>query len=310
MNVPAHLSPAPPGSFTVAAIPDTQDYSASQPELFFKLTEWIAGHVESQRTAFVTHVGDLVDNNTPEEWAVAVRAMRRLDGVVPYGMAPGNGDMDCKTGDVSRYLAHFPARHYEEHAWHGGSHPQRGNAASFQVIEAGGIPLLFLHLEVNAPDSVLSWANEVLAGYPGRVAMVTTHAFLGPIEKPTSKEGYFDDPKGVMRWARCHGGKGNPPQAIWDKCLRKHPNVRLILCGDQSRTQTMRLTLPGAGGHPVHACLSDYRGGNLRLYRFLRGDRRIEAYTWTVPEGRMCEGTRIAPDPGQHQFTLEWNLDL
>src|SRR5690606_21799936 len=109
------------------------------------------------------------------------------------------------------------------------------------LFSAEGLDFVFLHLECNAPDDVLAWADEVLERHPDRHALVTTHMDLGPLEKPTQNRGYFDDPKGRMRWVKIHGPRGNSPQQMWDKCFRKHKHLVAIFSGDQSRTTAMYL---------------------------------------------------------------------
>jgi hypothetical protein len=310
------LSPAPPGSFTIAVLPDTQGYPARHPEIFYREIEWILTHCERQRIVFVSHVGDLVEDNALEQWPVAVRAMSKLDGVLPYGISPGNNDMDAKKGDSSLFRIMFPARHFEGRPWYGGHF--HDNANSYQLLDltlpedapegwrGHTLQFVLLHLECNAPDDRLAWADRVLRKHARRQAIITAHMFLGPIHKPQRPSGYFTDPKGVMQWVRCHSRNGNTPQQLWDKCFRRHPNVILILAGDQSRTQALHLTLTGDAGNPVHACMSDYRDGWFRLYRFLPDQGVIRVIALNAVTGMLCQGTEIVPDKSAHQFTLPW----
>lgn len=305
----APLPPAPPGTFTIVALPDTQKYMAAGPHVFETMVRWVIAHRDDQRIVFVSHLGDVVLDNTPEEWEMARRIMGQLTDVVPYGISVGNKDMDCLAGDASRFSAAFPASSFTGRSWYGG---QIGdNTDSFQLLEVGGRRFIILHLECNAPDRVLDWANQVLADHADRLAIVAAHMFLGPIDEPQTREESFSNRKGVMRWSKCHGPAGHSPQALWDKCFSRHANVLLILCGDQSHTQAMRLTLIGHHGNPVHVCLSDYGGapeGWLRLYRFEPAAGRIRVFSFGPVSGTLCPGTTLVPDAGQHQFTLPWSL--
>jgi hypothetical protein len=104
----------PAGSFTIAVIPDTQAYrgrdTKSDPTsdedvrnpIFQTITDWIAKNREQQNIVFVSHVGDIVDKNVPEQWAVARQCMDRIHGVIPYGMTVGNHDM-VSSGDSSLF---------------------------------------------------------------------------------------------------------------------------------------------------------------------------------------------------------------
>jgi len=63
--------------FTIAAIPDTQIYAEDNLIEFDKQIEWVMANAGS--LAFVTHLGDVVDNGTDEEqWANAMRALNPL----------------------------------------------------------------------------------------------------------------------------------------------------------------------------------------------------------------------------------------
>ena len=173
------LGPAPEGSFTIVVIPDTQDYrgkgTKAQPksedpvtnEPFQIHTRWIVENLQTQRIVFVSHVGDIVDRNVPEQWAVARECMDRLHGRVPYGIAVGNHDMKA-SGDSSLFQQNFPASRFAGCAWYAGSYsgPDEenlgNNANSCQLFSAGGMDFVFLHLACNAPDEVLSWADQML----------------------------------------------------------------------------------------------------------------------------------------------------
>jgi hypothetical protein len=300
------LPPAPADSFTVAVLPDTQQYVKDAAQALHAMTGWVAAHRDDQRIVFCSHVGDVVRHyDRPEEWAVAHAAMARLDGVVPYGISVGNNDMDEESGRADLFCGTFPVHRYAGRPWYGGA--IRDNADSWQTFESGGLRFLVLHLECNAPDDVLAWADEVLERNADRHAIVTAHMFLGPLDEPVDKRDYFTAPRGVACWSKCHGGRGNAPRQIWDKCLSRHPNLFLILCGDQSRVQAMRLCLAGRQGNPVQVCLCDYYGapeGWIRLHRFLPARHEMQVTTYGAVSGTICDGTPLVPDRGQHQFRL------
>ena len=141
------------------------------------------------------------------------------------------------------------------------------NANSYQLFQAGGMYFVFLHLECNAPDDVLEWADGILKKHSHRRAIITTHMGLGPREKPKVARDYYDAPKGRMKWKKCHGNRGNTPQEMWDKCFRKHVNLFMICCGDQSRTQALHQSVRGDQGNIVHEVLSDYGTNGMRIMR-------------------------------------------
>ena len=300
-------SPAPAGAFSFVVLPDTQGYVTEANESYFQSeVDWILDNRERQNIVFVSHVGDIVDDYASDsQWEIAHRHMLRLSGKLPFGFSVGNHDM-LSGGDSRKFQETFPASLFEPQSWYGGQ--SKNNADSYQLITAGGMDFLILHLECNAPDDVLSWANTVLKEHADRRAMVTTHMYLGPQERPQNSRDFFDAPKGRMRWHKRHGERGNTPQQMWEKCFSRHRNVFLICCGDQSRTQALHRTLQGNHGNRVHECLSDYRDGFLRIYRFEPNENRIVVMTYSPHLQKLCDGTKIAPAPGQHQFVLDYQL--
>lgn len=325
------LPPAPEGSFSIVVIPDTQAYrgqgtkatpDSSEPvtnAVFDRHTRWIVGNLDSQRIVFVSHVGDIVDRNVPEQWVVARQVMDRLHQRMPYAIAPGNHDLKA-SGDAGLFQQYFPAERFADFPWYGGT-PSAGldakygnNANSFQLFSAGGLDFVFLHLECNAPDAVLQWAGKVLDEHASRRAIVSSHMGLGPLLQPKNPEDFFAASKGRMQWKKVHGSSGNTPQQMWDKCFRRHANVFLILSGDQSRTQALRQVSQNDAGRPVYEVLSDYMAAAstgecwLRLCRFRPAENRIDVFTVDSRSGRLCPGTKLVPQPDAHQFSLPYSM--
>src|ERR1700743_468856 len=54
-------TPTPTDEFTIIALPDTQFYSSTYPQIFAAQTQWIAGHVQDQNIKLVLGLGDIVD---------------------------------------------------------------------------------------------------------------------------------------------------------------------------------------------------------------------------------------------------------
>lgn len=302
------LPPLPEGAFSIVALPDTQQYSAQSPEVFEALIRWIIDNKDAQTIAFVTQVGDIVDTcSDPEQWRVAKHSMLLLKDIVPFGIAVGNHDMVPLTGNSSMFQATFPSSLFAGCEWYGGS--IKDNSNSWQTFSAGATDFLIVHIECNAPDDVLAWADGILNAHPHHAAIIVTHMYLGPLKKPGNAEEYFTAPKGRMEWKKCHGEAGNTPQEMWDKCFSGHANVFLILCGDQSRTQTAYQCSEGVKGNTVHELLSDYREGFIRVYRFLPSTDTLEVFTYSPTLGKLCDGTAFVPEREKHQFTVTCPLN-
>ncbi|MDO9542760.1 MAG: metallophosphoesterase [Kiritimatiellia bacterium] len=324
------LSHAPEGSFSIVVIPDTQRYRERDTKIqsdstnrlanpvFDAHTRWIANNLKSQRIVFVSHSGDIVDKNNTDQWQVARQCMDRLHGRVPYGISVGNHDMTGK-GNSALFQKYFSADRFKSFDWYGGTFPvdperpnaSGNNANSYQRFSGEGLNFVILHLECNAPDEVLRWADRIFEEYTDRWAIVTTHMDLGVLEHPTTARGYFDDPKGRMRWAKRHGSRGNSPQQMWDKCFRKPKNLLIIFSGDQSRVTAMYLKSTGDHGNTVHALMSDYTSsGPLRIYRFLPAKSEIQVITYDTTRDKLINETRTVPGRENHQFMIHQDLTL
>ena len=257
-----------------------------------------------------------MDKNNADQWAVAQHHLDKLRDVVPFSLTVGNHDMTSK-GDASLFQQHYAAASFAGYPWYAGSYTHTradqnvsaNNVNSAQLFSAGGLDFIHLSLECNAPDDVLAWAGETLTKHASRRALITTHMDLGIREKPKTTVGYIHDPKGRMNWIKIHGARGNTGGQMWDKLYRKHVNLRLIFCGDQSRVTALKLTKPADDGHPITSLLSDYMSQPvLRLLRFVPAENRIHALTYDVVQKVLVDDTPHVHELDQHQFTLDYPM--
>lgn len=278
--------------FTVVAIPDTQYYCEQGTDQFLAQTEWIVDNMDDLNIVFATHLGDIVDNrdSVPEQWDVADEAMSVLDGFVPYGLAPGNHDMNSD-GTAVYYDLTFPYTRYEGEPWFGGHYAPSNYKSNYQLISVSGFDLLFLHLEIDFPDGVMAWADDVLSAYPDRIAIVSTHYYM------QSFGGRFNRP-----YTR---PDGNSPEDLWEEVLSRHANVKLVLCGHYC--ETARREDENIFGGPVHQVLIDYQcrpnngDGWLRILRFSPSSNELFMETYSPTRDDYLTS-------GAHQFTLPFEM--
>ena len=267
--------------FTVAVIPDTQNYCDTanptanpQPgsvEIYQREMLYLASQKIAQNIVFATHVGDVVQHGDlyDAEWRNAKSAMNILAAAgIPFGMSPGNHDYDNYShpapgnrpiaGSVKWNQYFGPSSHYfaNKH-WYGGSY--NGGLDSFQTFKAAGKTFLHISLEMEASDDAIAWANAVIASHPGLPTIVTTHEYLSYQNAPYGKALYLND--GYL------GARGNSVQGVWDKFISRNDQIFLVLCGHNwsptvngvSNGENLR-TDNNAFGHPVYQVLSDYQG--------------------------------------------------
>ena len=259
-------------SFSVVLLPDTQYYAQKFPDTYVAQTLWIREHRKENNIKFVIHLGDIVQTPTNKpEWENADRAMRLLDGVVPYSVAPGNHDMIVKDRDSSLYNQFFSPARFAERPWYGG-HMDENNDNNFCLFEAGGMKFMIMNLEFAPRDKTLEWASCVARQHPGHRVIVATHCYMRPNKRDTG-------------CATSYNIAGNSGEQIWQKLIRKEPNVFLVVSGHVLGVG-MQTSTNDHGGK-VLEMLTDYQGlpnggdGWLRSLQFVPAENKIYIKTYS-----------------------------
>ncbi|REK18902.1 MAG: metallophosphoesterase [Planctomycetota bacterium] len=283
------------GSFTVAVLPDTQNYSQRHPETYLAQTEWIAANKQDRNIACVLHLGDITNNNTVEEWHNAVKAMRVLDGQVPYFMVPGNHDYSaggvCKDR-TTRLNDHFSVGQFRELPTFGGTYDKEPDRLenSYHLFSAEGRDYLVLGLEFGPRADVVRWANEVAAKHKDRAAILITHAFIYSDstrydwEKYGTKQSWNPHNYAV---AKNTGDDVSDGEELWNNLVSKHENFVLTLNGHVLHDGLGQVTTATPAGRDVHQVLVNFQmrphGGDgwLRLLEFRPDGKTVQTYDYS-----------------------------
>ena len=249
--------------FTIVALPDTQNYSKTFPDIFVSQASWIIAQRTNLNIVYVAHLGDITDSGDKEqrEWLNATNALYRLLGAgVPLGVVPGNHD---HVNGTKLYNKYFGLRRFAGQLYYGGR-LGKDNQNHYDLVSASGVAFVILFLDFNYEDikyrAMDVWAKDVLKRYRRRQAIVVSHDIL-------TADGKFD-PRGA---------------AIYEN-LKYQPNLSMMLCGHNHGESRQFLT---NGTHVVTACLSDYQcytnGGNgfLRLYQFSPSNNLVRVKTYS-----------------------------
>ena len=116
------------------------------------------------------------------------------------------------------------------------------NKDNYQLFTAGGVDFLIIHLEVDAPDYVLNWADDIIGRHPERQVIISTHQYL-------DASGSYDS----MATTRSDGNTG---QQIWDKLIKTNCSIFLVVNGHSPGEN--RRTDDNTCGEPVHQIVTDY----------------------------------------------------
>lgn len=281
------------GSWTLVVLPDTQFYSADHPEVFLRQTQWIAANKKGQNIRFVIHEGDVTNNNTPEQWQVAKKAMQILNRAqIPYNLLPGNKDLGLngKTNERTTLLSDY--FHKEDYK----------NSEAFGLFEEGRLEnswhevttptgkYLIVALEFGPRNEVLDWANVIVESKPDLKVIVVTHGYLywdgkrlgaNPSQRTNPKSYPF-----------AKVGSVNDGEDMWKKIIKKHSNIQIVLNGHCTGLGVARLESVGKDGNGVMQILANYQkgvtpdrglggGGYLRLMQFLSDGKTVRVRTYS-----------------------------
>ena len=261
--------------FSLMILPDTQYYvfpkNGGSVEMFRNQLEWIVGQKDVRQIEYVLHLGDITESNSYPEWARARSLFGLLDGVLPYAISFGNHDgIYDQLNRTQLGNALFKTAEFETWPTYGGVFETNRMDNSYHLFTAGGIEWMVLSLEYGPRDVVLDWANMVVATNPSRKVIVITHAHV-----------FWDNT--LLGSSASHNGvpsiqnkRQNDPPAVWEKLLRRHANVFMVLNGHSSAPGKTAGQVLGIGdaGNRVYQFLCDYQfdgnggGGYLRTLTF------------------------------------------
>ncbi len=281
-------TPAIGPDFCIVVMPDTQNYAAQNnggtKAMMIAQTEWAISNRVSRNVAYVTQLGDLVNNgDTPSyvsQWYNATNAMYRLespaktqlaDGMA-YGVAVGNHEQspngDATSGTTSNYNRYFGVSHFAGRNYYAG-HYGTNNNNHFDFFSVSGLEFVVLYFEYDTTPSadLLGWANDVLRTNANRRAIAVTH-YMGTAATPSSLS-----------------AQGT---AIYN-ALKTNANLFLMLgghtCGSNGEGEGSRSDT--YDGNTVRTLISDYQcrtnGGNgiMRLMDFSPSNNVVTVQTYS-----------------------------
>ena len=285
--------------FTIVVLNDTQVYSESNPSGFNALTQWIVNNQTALNIVFVSQGGDIVNKPDQVQYKRASTSMAILDDAeIPYGIAVGNHDVDSTaSGRAGNFRKYFPTARFERQPEFGAYYKQqdRTRNSMYHKFRADGLDMLVIHLEWQAPDDVLAWADGVLETHPNHRAMVFTHYYLIPGKGRYDNTGIYWDRKGL-----------NTGQSTWKKLIKVNPNVFMVGSGHLSGEGS--LVSANDAGNDVHQIVVDYStreprdsNGWLRYYTFRPAENKVYAHS-------VCVATGKFETDADSQFVIEYDM--
>jgi hypothetical protein len=304
-------------STMLVVLPDTQIYSLLYPGVFTAQTSWIAANAVDRQIAYVLHLGDIVDQNTPMEWDRAVRAMNQLDNVVPYALATGNHDYgpagNARTRDTL-LNDYFPYAKAAAMPSFGGAIEPGKLDNTYHLLSVGGRDYVVISLEWGPRDGVVDWATRVMDQYPNRYGILITHAYLNWNDRryDIKEAGNPANPQDFNPHYYGTAGGVNDGEELWQKLVRKYPFV-MVFNGHVLADGTGYLASVTDRGNICHQMLSNYQfrprlggDGYMRLIEFLEDGQTVRVFSYsplddsflTEPDQNYTFKLDLPPGPG------------
>ena len=283
--------------FTVVALPDTQNYTSigSPTDIFEQQTQWVLDNQVTMNIQFLTHLGDVVNSpSSSSQWLRATTAMDLLNDKLPYGLCPGNHDVNSSRSNTD-YLQRFgpsAERWYNPadgnyYDWYRGASPT--GYSSYQIITVDGREWMFLHIDIDVTDQDIAWAQGVLDAHPTTLTMLTTHNYLAETGGGGSS-GTGTGERGRVPVLWFGGSNRNTPEQLFQKLVKPNNQIYMVICGHNFAIYNLEQI--NDAGNVVHELLVDYQtlpnGGNgfLRIMEFTPSTGKIANSTYSPYLGR------------------------
>ena len=243
-----------PGSFTIAVLGDTQNYSQFYPNIYAQQTQWLVDNKNDRNIQFVLHVGDIVNFDDTTQWNNAATAMSTLDGQLNYAVVPGNHDYanNRAVSQFNQANRFGPGSPNAAQSTLAGYYPAEPNSRmnTYHTFDAEGQKFLVLALEFGPRDGVVDWAKTVADSFPDRRVILLTHAYMydggqwfdASVDPNDPQSRTFDQVRDVevnhvesvynpksYGWAT----GSNDGKDLWDKLVKDRENMSLVITGHQ-----------------------------------------------------------------------------
>jgi len=234
-----------------------------------------------------------VENGASSEYTSASTAYAQIENPTTTGLPDGipwvplMGNHDATSG----FNTAFPISRFSGRSYYGG-HYGSDMTNNYILFSGGGRDLVLVGLSHYPTSAEMTWAHGVIASYPTRLALVSTH--------------------GLINDGGTQGSASWDYQALYT-ALQDLPNLRMMYCGhmhdgsgtadgEQRRSDTY-------SGNTVHSIISDYQDrtsyGFVRLYYFDPANNKVRARTYST-----VNSTYEADSDSSSQFTLTVNLAI
>ncbi len=245
----------PDGDYCFAVIGDTQSLVQQYPERVPELYDWLLANKDTENIQYVIGLGDITNNCTEEQFAVAKENIYKLNGKIPYSLVPGNHDKDDFKSDG--YYSADPKDYYYNKVFYeepylsqlDGWYGEGDVTSSYKAFSVGDTKWLIVNLDFGATDAVLEWAGRIIEAHKDHRVIVVTHAYL-------YRDGTTID-KNDCYAPSCYYPQWNDGDEIFEQLISKHENIELVVSGHDPHDHVVCTQVKGDKGNTVTQLLVD-----------------------------------------------------
>ncbi len=278
-------------AYTIAFIGDTQVVADRYPDKFHYIYDYLLDNAKETNLQFVCGLGDITDKDTDAEWTLAKEQIHRLDGVVPYSIVRGNHDT------IQQYDKYFPASDFVGVTFESYDNTMKN---TWQTLTVGEVKYLIMGLDYGPSDDVLAWAEDAILQHPDHNVIITTHCYL--YRDGTTLDAGDACPPTVQGSVTNGTGGYNNGDHMWEKLVKKHNNIMLVVSGHDTSSQIITAQTKGDQGNTVTQMLIDPQGidashtglGMVAMFHFSEDGKevQVEYYStikqkWYLPSNQF-----------------------
>lgn len=274
--------------------------------------DWIVNNKENKNIQFVMGLGDITDETSDGEYAIAKNQYKKLQNAgIRYSIIKGNHDgifgYDTEDGNDPTRFDEYLADGYtydgicEAPVFDEGGNLISGTIGStYHKIEVAGQKWLVLALDYNASADTFAWANGVISSNPDYRVIITTHGYIN----------------GNLEWGYLDKSDYASGEYIWTNLASLHENVEMVICGHYDTVDIASHKRVGVNGNVVTELLIDRQTidqseayGHVTLLRFSADGKEIKVEDFTTAKEKYFRPTNqfvldIDPDATENDAAL------
>lgn len=247
---------------------DTQYYSATYPDTFHGMTEWMRDNIETYNVKYVFHTGDVVNRRGNEtQLAVADAAMRTIESELPVFVIAGNHDVGTDTQKYSAFTDHFGKDRYGDNPYTVGWY--QDGVGRCDVMTIGDTKYVFLGLSFGAhqDEDAIKWLNKRLKEYRDHHAILFFHDYM-----------------------QSDGLLSATGRMLYEEVVEPNTNVFMVLCGHRYNSTVLVADVKDDdwdNRRTVYQILMNFQNideggqGYLALIRVYEAEKRIAFDTYS-----------------------------